>query len=115
MCPVNDNPASCEIRAVIRFLHTKSMSAVEVHCEVRPVYDQNVTSKGTVRQWCRMFKDGRTNVHDEERSCRPSVVSDDIVLSVDKIISKRRRFTISRVSCEFPQILPPVFYEVFTV
>jgi hypothetical protein len=31
-----------------------------------------------------MFKDGRTNVHDEERSGRPSVVSDGLVQSVDK-------------------------------
>jgi hypothetical protein len=38
---------------------------------------------GTVRQWGRMFKDGRTNVYDEEWSGRPSVVSDDIVQSVD--------------------------------
>ena len=28
------------------------------------------TSK--VRQWCRLFEEGRTNVHDEERSGRPS-------------------------------------------
>jgi hypothetical protein len=32
--------------------------------------------EGTVRQWYRMFKDGRTNVHDEERSGRPSVVNE---------------------------------------
>jgi hypothetical protein len=30
------------------------------------VYDQNVMREGTVRQWRRMFKDGRTNVHNEE-------------------------------------------------
>jgi hypothetical protein len=58
--------------------------------EIRPdlcavyVYGRNVMNDGTVRQWCRMFKDGRTNVHDEERSVRPSVVSDDLVQSVDK-------------------------------
>jgi transposase len=39
-------------------------------------------SEGTVRQWCRMFKDGRTNVHDEDRSGRPCVVSEDLVRSV---------------------------------
>jgi hypothetical protein len=39
-------------------------------------------SEGTERQWCRMFEDGRTNVHDEERSGRPSVMSDDLVQSV---------------------------------
>jgi transposase len=44
--------------------------------------------EGTVRNWCRMFKDGRKNVHDEERSGRPSVVSDDLVESVEQKISE---------------------------
>jgi transposase len=57
-------------------------------------------SEGTVRQWCRMFKDGRTNVHEEERSGRPSVVSDDLVQSVEQTICERQRFTISELSCE---------------
>jgi hypothetical protein len=35
-----------------------------------------------------MFKDGRTNVHDEERSGQPSIVSDDLVQSVDQISVK---------------------------
>jgi hypothetical protein len=31
MCPAIDNPASCEICAVIRLLHAKNMSAAEIH------------------------------------------------------------------------------------
>jgi hypothetical protein len=31
MCPAIDNPASCEIHDVIRFLHAKNMSAAEIH------------------------------------------------------------------------------------
>jgi hypothetical protein len=58
MCPAIYNPASCEIRAVIRFLLAKSMSAAEIHRELCAVYGQIVMSEGTVRQWCRMFKDG---------------------------------------------------------
>jgi hypothetical protein len=46
-----------------------------------------------------MFKDGRTNVHDEERSVRPSVVSGDLVQSVHQINCERKRFTISELSC----------------
>jgi hypothetical protein len=57
-CPAIGNPASCEIRAVIRFLHAKNMSAA--------VYGQNVMSEGTVRHWCRMFKEGRKYFQDEE-------------------------------------------------
>jgi hypothetical protein len=59
------------------------MSDVEIHRELRlAVYGPNAMSEGTVRQFCRMFKDWRTNVHDEERSGWPSVVSDDLVRSV---------------------------------
>jgi hypothetical protein len=57
-CPVIDNPESCEICAVIHFLHTKNMSAVEIYRELCIVYGQNVMSERTVRQWHRMLKDG---------------------------------------------------------
>jgi hypothetical protein len=78
------------------------------------VYGQNVMSEGTVRQWCRMFKDGRTNVHDEERSGRPSAVSDWLVQSVNQKICERRRFTISELSCGFPHISRTVLYKIIT-
>jgi hypothetical protein len=42
------------------------MSAAEIHHELCTVYGQNVMSKGTVRQWYRLFKGGRTDDHDEE-------------------------------------------------
>jgi hypothetical protein len=68
LCPAMDNPASFEIRTVIHFLHAKNMTAAEIHRELCEVYGQNIMSEGTVRQWCRMFKDERPNVHDEKRS-----------------------------------------------
>jgi hypothetical protein len=62
MCPAIDNSVSCEIRAVIRFLHAKNMSAAEIHHELcAAVYGQNGTSEGAVRQWCILFKDCRAN------------------------------------------------------
>jgi hypothetical protein len=83
VCPAIDNLASCEIRTVIRSLYTKNMSVVETHRELCAVYF-HVMSIGALRQWCTMFKDGRTNVHDEEQSGRPFVVSDDLVQNVDQ-------------------------------
>jgi transposase len=112
LCTVTDNPASYEIRAVIRFLHAKNMSAAEIHRELCAVYCQNVMSEGTIRQWRRMFTDGRTNVKDEERSGRPSVVSDDPVQSVDQKICERRLFAISDFSRELPQISRTVLYII---
>jgi hypothetical protein len=59
MCLAIDKPASYEICAVVCRLHKQNMSALEIHCELCTVYGQNVMSEGNVRQWCRMFKDGR--------------------------------------------------------
>jgi transposase len=61
-------------------------------------------SEETLRQWCRIFKDGQTNVQDEERSGRPSLMSNDLVQSVDQKIYEKLSFTISVLSCEYPQI-----------
>jgi hypothetical protein len=69
----------------------------------------NVMSEETVRQWRRMFTDGRKNARDEERSGRASVVSDDLVQS------ERRRFTVSERSCEFTQISLTFLYVIIIV
>jgi hypothetical protein len=90
------------------------MSDVEISYELHVVCSQNVMSEGTARQWCRMFKDGRKNGHNEEQSGRPSVVSDDCVQSVDQKICERWHFIISGLLCEFPQISCTVLYEITT-
>jgi hypothetical protein len=72
-----DNSNTGKICAVFCFLYAKNTSALEIHrklCMV--VYGLNVMSEGTVRKWCRMFKDGRANVHDEERSGWPAICSE---------------------------------------
>jgi hypothetical protein len=50
-----------------------------------------------------MSKDGWTNVHDEELSGRPSVVSDDLVQNIDQKLWERQRFTITELSRKFSQ------------
>jgi hypothetical protein len=59
-----------------------------------------------------MFKDGGTDIHDEERSGRPFIVSDDLVQSVGQKICERQCITISELSCEFPQISHTVLYDI---
>jgi hypothetical protein len=115
MCPGINIPASCEILPLIRILYSKNMCVTEIHRELCAVYCQNKMSKEPARQWCRMFTDGRTNVHDEERSCRPSVVSDDLVHSVYQKVCGRWRFVISELTCGFQQISSNVHYEIITV
>ena len=81
MHPLIENPADCEIRSVIRYLSAKGMKAVEIRRNICEVYGQNM-SDGMVRIWVRALKDGRKNVHDEERSGRSSVISDDLLQKI---------------------------------
>jgi hypothetical protein len=75
MCPAIDNPASYEIR-IICFLCSINRNAAEIHCELSAVYGQNVMREGTVRQWCRMFKDWRANKCSRWRAKFPSICSE---------------------------------------
>jgi len=68
MCAAIENPASCEVRSVIRFMLVENHKPNEIHRQLCKVYGNEVMSEGGVRQWCIMFKYGRTNVHDEEQS-----------------------------------------------
>jgi hypothetical protein len=45
ICPAIDNPTSCEIHAVICYLHAKNMISAEIHCELCVVYGRNVMSE----------------------------------------------------------------------
>jgi transposase len=67
-----------------------------------------------VREWCRKFRDGRTDVHDEGGQGRPSLVTDDLVQHVYKVVRERRRFTVSQFSLEFPQVCRMVLCEIVT-
>ena len=72
-------PVSCEVRAVICFLHAEGQSKAEIHRWLCQVYGDNVMSASCARKWCRKFRDGRTDVHDEVGQERHSIVTDELV------------------------------------
>jgi hypothetical protein len=43
-------------------------------------------SDGIVRRWCGILSEGRTNVHDNDRSGRPSLVIADLLGHVNEKI-----------------------------
>ena len=108
-----EGAADCEIRSVIRFLNARNVLPSEVHQQICQVYGDNAMSDGMVRKWVRMFNEGRENVHDEARSGRPSLVN-DLVRKVNEIVRDDRRFTISDLSLQFPQISRILLYDIFS-
>ncbi|GFT08165.1 HTH_48 domain-containing protein [Trichonephila clavipes] len=57
------------------FLTARNTSTADIHCQITE--DTEAMSDSKVRKWVRELKDGRTNVHDEERSGRLSVIAGD--------------------------------------
>jgi hypothetical protein len=55
------------------------------------------------------------NVHNEEQSGRPTVVSDDLVQSVDQKICEIWHFTILDLLCEFSQMSHTILYKIISV
>ena len=79
-------PADCEVRGVIRFFQAENVRPCEIHQRLVAVYGEHVMNAASVRKWCIMFTNGRTDVHDAEKSGQPSVITDALKQKVNRII-----------------------------
>jgi hypothetical protein len=52
--------------------HTRRVRKVKIHKQIGAVYG-NVMNRQNVTKWFREFFEGRTDVHNEQRSGRPSL------------------------------------------
>lgn len=107
------NPAKCEVRSVIRFLNAEGECPAEIHRRITAVYG-DVMNRQNVSKWCHNFSEGRTAVHNEQKSGRPSLISDDLLHKIEENIRKDRRLTI-RELCEFiPEVSKTLIHEIVT-
>jgi len=61
-------------------------------------------NRQNLTKWCREFSERRTDVHDEQRSGRPSLISDYLRQEIEGQIRANRRVTIR----EMHHIIPDV-------
>ena len=85
---------------------------MEIYQQVCEVYGNNEMNESSIWKWCIHFKNGRTNVHDEEKSGCSSVVTDELDAEVDEKIRENRRFTITELSLSFPQVSRTLLFEI---
>lgn len=63
------------MRLVIGILKAKNSRPAEIHGQTVEVHGEGGVNRGNVRKWCRLFKESRTNVREEERSVRTNTTS----------------------------------------
>jgi len=107
------SPAKCEVRSVIRFLNAKGERPAEIHKQIVAVYG-NVMNRQNVTKWCREFSEGRTDVHDEQRSGRHSLISDDLLREIEGDIRAYRRMTIRELHHIIPEVSKTTIHEAVT-
>lgn len=90
------SPAKCELRSVIRFLNAKTFPPIEIHRQLVQVYGEKCMNVKNVRKWCREFSEGRENVHDEQRSGRPSL-PDSLTTRIEEMVLSNRRITLHEI------------------
>jgi len=66
-----------------------------------------------VRKWCREFTAGCTEIHDEERSGKPSI-SDETVAKVEQIMRQDRRITLDDLCILIPEASRSTIGRTFT-
>jgi len=104
-------PTKCELLSVIRFVNAKGERPAEIHKQIVAVYG-NVMNRQKVTKWCREFCEGRTDVHDEQRSGRPSLISDDLFQEIEGEIRADRRVTIRELHHIIPEASRIVVLDV---
>jgi hypothetical protein len=66
------------VRCLLSYVFSaKGEHPVEIQKQIVALYD-NIMNRQNVTKWCCEFSEGRTDVHDEQRSGRPSLISDDL-------------------------------------
>jgi hypothetical protein len=72
------SPAKYKVHSIIQFLNAKGERPAEIHKQIVAIYD-DVMNRQSVTKWCCEFSAGRIDVHDQQRSGRPSFISDDLL------------------------------------
>ena len=79
----------CKVHAIIRFLNAIGNTPIEIHHQLTEVYDESCMDIKSIRKWCWEFAFGRTEIHDEKQSGRPSTCKDTIA-KVEESMCKDR-------------------------
>ncbi len=93
-----------EHRTVNRYLTAHGESASAIYRQLGEVYGDAVTYD-VVKRWHRSFLEGRMSLADDERSGRPSVITEDAINTVQALIDGDRWITVAEIERYFNDVV----------
>jgi hypothetical protein len=97
MAALIQSPTKREVHPVIQFLSAKGERPAEIHKQIVTV-SGDVMNRQNVMKWCREFSEGRTDVYNEQRSSRPSLIYDNLLQETEGGIRADQYGMIKRVA-----------------
>jgi len=71
-------------------------------------------NRQNVTMWCREFSEGRTDIHDEHGSFRPSLTSEKLLQEIEGEIRANGRVTIRQLHHIIPEVSKTTIHEAVT-
>jgi hypothetical protein len=107
------SPAKCKVRSVIQFVNAKGERPEEIHKQLLAVCG-NVMNRQNVTMWCCEFSEGKTDVHDEQRSSRSTLISYNLPQETEGEICANRRVMIKDLHHIIPKVSKITIHETVT-
>lgn len=88
-----------EQRVIIRFLHLRGTSPIEIHRQLTETCGEGVMDVSKVRCWVRQFKEGRTSCLNVPKQPRPRTSrSEAMITRVEEVVQGDRRLSLDEIS-----------------
>ncbi len=92
--------------------HSEGKAPVQIFIEVvKTVYGDKVKNCTSEYKWCCEFKNSRTSAHNDQRSERPSIVTDELEEKIDNVLRDNHRLMPDELPVKFPKIFRSLLHE----
>jgi hypothetical protein len=95
----------------MRFSDAKNIRVADIHRQSVEVYSEGAMNGGSVRKCRRLFRDSRTDLHDEKGSGHPSLVA-ELKKKANEKTQENRQFTIYELHKYFPDVSRSEIHEI---
>ncbi|XKL59343.1 hypothetical protein PGB90_000359 [Kerria lacca] len=112
MCALAEPASKCEQRAVVHSLFLEKQTPTAIAKCLKAIYGDKALSRVHVWKWSKRLRENRTNLHDENRPDRPSIMTEELVNSVQEYILNDHRLIINDLCNLHPDLSTGTMFDI---